>query len=121
MYAHKSLIASTFALIICCGIVTISLCNIKVFTSIQSCIKFSPRSFTYKVLSSTSQRLSVVLRSGLSGGQAICDLHLMLSGPLFAQNDNLSLMNPGIAIFKYAIRKDKKKKSIDGKKRSFSI
>ena len=58
---------------IICGIVSISFCNATTFFSIQSCINFSPRSCSddgrvrslRKVFSSTSQRFSMGLRSGL--------------------------------------------------------
>ncbi|KAJ0003134.1 hypothetical protein NQD34_018174 [Periophthalmus magnuspinnatus] len=54
--------------------------------------------------SNTSQRFSMGLRSGLCGGQSMCES--MLPEPLI---HNLSLMNPGIVILEYAraIREEK--------------
>ena len=42
---------------------------------------------------------SMGLRSGLGGGQSMCENDLMLPEPLF---HNLSLMNPGVVIFEFA-------------------
>ena len=91
---------------------SISFCNVTRFISVQGCIHSSPRSCVddgrvgplRKAFSSTSQRFSMGLISGLCG----VTVHewkwcLMLPEPFF------HLMNPGIVILEYAraIREEK--------------
>lgn len=85
--------------------------NVTTFIFIQSCIHFSPKSsidcgrvwLLGKVFSSTSQKFSIGLRSGLDW---IVVANLMLPEPLF---HNLSLKNPGIVTMEYPDHQGSKK------------
>ena len=63
------------------GIVLISFCKVTRFISVHCCIHFSPRSCIdnervgplHKAFSSTTQRFSMGLRSGICGGQSMCE------------------------------------------------